>query len=543
MGENNFDIEQELCKFVRDGRSIEFDEYLHIHSDVSNLLTTIIQQHNEYFTLLMLAALNGHDEVVRLLLSHSPTGIEVEGSVYDSEGNFVEHITALWCALDRGHFEVARTLIDFGEADVNHGPYYPLLIDASKKGRLDIVQFLLENGYADVNQTITNDANKYSSLILSAHYGHKNVVAYLLDIGADIEYRAHAEQNTALTTAAREGHLTIIQLLCWAGASINVKNHNGKTPMMLVAERDAFEAIDFLLEYIHDETTFDDLELVASSYITSNNVITLDERQRMVRLLRKSLEQRVLFNVQKTVSQPIAAYDFQKECETIDELDQIQYDNDRLCIEALLICERILLVLEQTTASNEDRRSIIIWIRKLCQKQYTTTEGQNLLHMSVNPQTCYGINYRPTDIIQVLPFPNLDSTQLLLAYGQQWIDVNARDQNRSDTALHIVSRNFDQNIKENVMKIIEILLNANAHIDYVNYHGKTPFDEVVDTDIRFLLQSKHKLPRLKCLCARLITIHQITYDHVWPKPTALTNFVQLHNVLPSEDEMGFGLFD
>ncbi|CAF3494370.1 unnamed protein product [Rotaria sp. Silwood1] len=481
MGENNFDIEQELCKFVRDGRSIEFDEYLHIHSDVSNLLTTIIQQHNEYFTLLMLAALNGHDEVVRLLLSHSPTGIEVEGSVYDSEGNFVEHITALWCALDRGHFEVARTLIDFGEADVNHGPYYPLLIDASKKGRLDIVQFLVENGYADVNQTITNDANKYSSLILSAHYGHKNVVAYLLDIGADIEYRTHAEQNTALTTAAREGHLAIIQLLCWAGASINVKNHNGKTPMMLVAERDAFEAIDFLLEYIHDETTFDDLELVASSYITSNNVITLDERQRMV--------------------------------------------------------------LEQTTASNEDRRSIIIWIRKLCQKQYTTTEGQNLLHMSVNPQTCYGINYRPTDIIQVLPFPNLDSTQLLLAYGQQWIDVNARDQNRSDTALHIVSRNFDQNIKENVMKIIEILLNANAHIDYVNYHGKTPFDEVVDTDIRFLLQSKHKLPRLKCLCARLITIHQITYDHVWPKPTALTNFVQLHNVLPSEDEMGFGLFD
>ena len=51
-----------------------------------------------------------------------------------------------------------------------------------------------------------------------------------------------------------------------------------------------------------------------------------------------------LFHVPKTVVQPIAAYDFQKECQTIDELDQIQHDNDRLCVEALLICERILFI-------------------------------------------------------------------------------------------------------------------------------------------------------------------------------------------------------
>ena len=164
---------------------------------------------------------------------------------------------------------MARILIDLGRADVNHGPYYPLLIDASRKGRLDIVHFLVENGCADVNRTVTNDESKSSSLILSAHYGHQNIVAYLLDKGADIEYRTHVEQNTAPTTAAREGHLTVIQLLCLAGVSVTVKNRDGKTPMMLVAEREAFETIDFLLEYIHDETTFDDLELVASSYLVS----------------------------------------------------------------------------------------------------------------------------------------------------------------------------------------------------------------------------------------------------------------------------------
>ena len=85
MAENDLDIEQELYEFVRDGRSIELEQYLHILSDVSNLLTTIIQQHNEHFSLLMLAALNGHDEVVCLIPIRSPTGIEIEGSVYDSE--------------------------------------------------------------------------------------------------------------------------------------------------------------------------------------------------------------------------------------------------------------------------------------------------------------------------------------------------------------------------------------------------------------------------------------------------------------------------
>ena len=137
----------------------------------------------------------------------------------------------------------------------------------------------------------------------------------------------------------------------------------------------------------------------------------------------------------------------------------------------------------------------------------------------------------------------MGSTQLLLTCGQQWIDVDARDQIHSETALHIVSHNFRQNVKENVIKILEILLDVGAHIDYVDYRGKTPLDEATDTDVRTLLRSKQKLPRLKCLCARLINTQQITYDHVWPKPTALTNFVQLHNTLSSDDDLGFGLFD
>ena len=47
MTGDNFDIEQELCGFVRGGRLVEFDQYLFILSDQSNHLTVIIQQANE----------------------------------------------------------------------------------------------------------------------------------------------------------------------------------------------------------------------------------------------------------------------------------------------------------------------------------------------------------------------------------------------------------------------------------------------------------------------------------------------------------------
>jgi hypothetical protein len=52
---------------------------------------------------------------------------------------------------------------------------------------------------------------------------------------------------------------------------------------------------------------------------------------------------RLSLNMPKEIAEPIAAYDFQRECQSIDELDQIQHNVDRLHLEALLIRERILL--------------------------------------------------------------------------------------------------------------------------------------------------------------------------------------------------------
>jgi hypothetical protein len=64
---------------------------------------------------------------------------------------------------------------------------------------------------------------------------------------------------------------------------------------------------------------------------------------KMKNLTRKILEMRQTKNFLKIISKPIDAYNFQQECQTVEEFDKIQHDNDRLYLEILLIRERILM--------------------------------------------------------------------------------------------------------------------------------------------------------------------------------------------------------
>ncbi|CAF2704452.1 unnamed protein product [Rotaria sp. Silwood2] len=303
------------------------------------------QVNDQNVSLLMLASLNGYDAVVRVLLHYCPTQInqtELKGNVQSINGDLIHNATALWCALDRAHFTVAQNLISLGKANVKNGPTHSLLIDAIIRNRFDIVRFLIENGYADVNETTIRGLNKNSGLLIAAAHDNTEIMAYLIEKGASIDYITTYHRNTPLSTAVIKRHLASVKLLCKAGASTSVKNRYGQTPLTLAAESGRLDIMNALLEYNHDETIFDDLELFAASYLAFDNFIGPHESEKMLNILRQSIQSRLLFNIPKNVAEPIAAYDFYKECQSIDELNQIEHDNNRLYIEALLIRERIL---------------------------------------------------------------------------------------------------------------------------------------------------------------------------------------------------------
>ena len=271
----------QVFKLIRDGKSTELGAYLCERQYARNLLTLVRTNPwtSERLSLLMIATFDGQDLVVREILSHSPNRtkmIELEGRVQSASGDLVDKVTALWCALDRAHFTVARTLIDVGKANVNHGPIHPLLIDATIRKRLDIVQFLIENGYADVNQTKTNDG------------------------------------NTALAVAAIEGHLALVWLLSMAGASSRTRNLANKTPIVLAAEDNKFDVVDILFEHDRDNASFNDLELAVASHILSHRGTENYKSQWVIESLRHSLVKRTELSVPKMIAQPNSVYDYQQ---------------------------------------------------------------------------------------------------------------------------------------------------------------------------------------------------------------------------------------
>jgi ankyrin repeat protein len=338
-------IPNELYELVYENKPTELDAYLRCMSYAKLALNVVEERGEKRTSLLMVAALHGFDKVVHVLLAHNPTmqQVELEGCVYSVKGQLVERTTALWCALDRAHYQVARTLIDVGRADVNHGPSQPLLIDAVISKRSDSVYFLVENGYADVNQTVANGEEGGTSLILAACGNDAPTIIYLLSRGAKPDHKTLLLQNTALSYAAGNGCLHTVQALCVNGASPIVKNGIGMTPLMLAAENGHLEVVDYLLEFDHNQSTFNDLELLAASFMSANDDVRRQRAGLVMQILRHSCKGRVRFNIPKNVAQPMAAYGFHCECQSIDELDQIDHDDDRLYTEALLIRERVLL--------------------------------------------------------------------------------------------------------------------------------------------------------------------------------------------------------
>ena len=84
------------------------------------------------------------------------------------------------------------------------------LIWAAKRGHLEVVKLLLEQGVA----VDTDDEN---SLKQAVFYGHLDVVKLLLKYGADI----HDEHDLAFRIAAQKGYLDIVKYLIEEGADIH----------------------------------------------------------------------------------------------------------------------------------------------------------------------------------------------------------------------------------------------------------------------------------------------------------------------------------
>ncbi|XP_071952532.1 protein fem-1 homolog B-like [Antedon mediterranea] len=333
-------IGKKVFNAARSGKPITLAALLYgKHEDeVSQILSEVHQYGQQKCTALVIAALHGHANVVKLILDQYHVNIEQTGTVQFC-GFVIEGATALWTASGAGRYEVVTMLVERG-ADVNHatGTNSTPLRAACFDGRLDIVKYLVEHD-ADIHKP-----NKYNNtcLMIACYRGHLNVASYLLQHNADASAVAHCGA-TALHFTAETGHLEIIKELVKFNAKMSINDH-GMTPLMVACENNQAEVAEYIMT-LHSctkEERIAALELLGASYANDKDNYDISKTYHYLYLAlleRTSDPNKVIL---KAVQEPITAYGNQTEAQTLEELMLLKYDADKLHMEALIVRERIL---------------------------------------------------------------------------------------------------------------------------------------------------------------------------------------------------------
>ena len=101
------------------------------------------------------------------------------------------------------------------------------VFDAARSGNVETIKALHKE-----NPEIINSANTsgHSPLIIAAYNNQEEVVHYLLEAGADVNYQFN--QGAAIHGAAFKGHYGVVVLLVEYNAKFDVPDQNGTTPLI-----------------------------------------------------------------------------------------------------------------------------------------------------------------------------------------------------------------------------------------------------------------------------------------------------------------------
>jgi len=120
---------------------------------------------------------------------------------------------------------------------------FPVFALAAVFGHGEVAEYLLAKG-ADVNAAATNGTG-YNALTGAVASGHAQMAGWLLENGANANYR-YGGGYSPLLTAAANGHLEIVKVLLRHGADLHVKTNDGKTARSFAEERGHAAVAEFL---------------------------------------------------------------------------------------------------------------------------------------------------------------------------------------------------------------------------------------------------------------------------------------------------------
>lgn len=145
---------------------------------------------------------------------------EVKRILSKSKGFFNYHRKALLVAVDNDYNDIAKLIIDHGEASVHS------LKDVIDSGILSNIALYMLEKYGD---KIDHDSLS-STLLRASSLGKVNIIEQLLNHGASLDI-GNVHDKKPLSFAASNGKFKAVQYLLEQGAKIGDKDKLGKTAM------------------------------------------------------------------------------------------------------------------------------------------------------------------------------------------------------------------------------------------------------------------------------------------------------------------------
>jgi len=157
----------------------------------------------------------------------------------------------------KSSFEIKRNLITelikdsrlLNTIDDDKIGIHEKMCNAASEGKLEDLKNIINTNN---NISLAECPNKLTPLYMASFNGHKEVVEFLLEKGADVNQGITEDGATPLIAALESGHLDVFNLLLKKNADTNKARTDGATPLFIASSLGKKEYVDILLTTLAD---------------------------------------------------------------------------------------------------------------------------------------------------------------------------------------------------------------------------------------------------------------------------------------------------